>query len=170
MVLVLGGGTHDSTTLTAYSDANWAEDLDDRCSTSGYAFKLGQSTVSWSSKKQNTVAASSTEAEYMAASYCARQALWLCNLLEELGISTKNTLTTFYIDNKGAIDLTKEPRHHQRTKHIDVAHHFVRERAVEGSLNVIHLPTSEMLADEFTKPLARVPFEKMVKGLRVVQE
>jgi hypothetical protein len=163
MTLVLGGDTEAPTALSAYSDSNWAEDRDDRRSTSGYVLKLGDSTISWNSKKQTTVAASSTEAEYMAAAYCSRHILWVRNLLTELEV--KISPTPFFLDNKSSIDLTKESRHHQRTKHIDVAHHFVRERVEDHSLDVRYISTKEQLADGLTKPLSRMIFESMVNRL-----
>ena len=168
--LELGGSARGATQVRVYSDASWAEEIDDRHSISGYVVQLGQSVVSWSSKKQTTVATSSTEAEYMAASYSARHTVWVRNLLDEMGMDIKSWPTLFLIDNKGAIDLTKESRHHQRTKHIDVAHHFVREKVQSGDLEVTHCKSSEMLADGFTKALARPAFLKMKDNLRVVSE
>ena len=108
---------------------------------------------------------SSTEAEYMAAALCVRHIIWLHQLLLEIGANPDNLPTMLYLDNKGAIDLTKDSCHHQQTKHIDVSHHFIRERVEDGSLNIVYIPTSQMLADGFTKPLSRVPFEQMVSGL-----
>jgi len=90
---ILGGNPNYTLDLLAYTDASWAEDRDDRRSTSGYIVKMGDSTISWSSKKQTTVATSSCEAEYMAASYSARQVVWLRSLLSELGADLTNSPT-----------------------------------------------------------------------------
>src|SRR5262249_39008897 len=98
--LRLGGDISCATSLVAYSDANWAEDPEDRRSTSGYVIKLGNSVISWSSKKQATVATSSTEAEYMAAAYCTRHLIWLRSLLVDLGVDLTHSPTKLFIDNK----------------------------------------------------------------------
>lgn len=98
-----------------------------------------------------------------------RHGLWLRRLLTELGLDElEDSPTTLFIDNRSAIDLTKDNRNHPRTKHIDIIHHFIRERVEDGTFSVIHCPSAEMLADGFTKPLAREPFNKMVEGLGLV--
>ena len=146
----------DPDILTGYTDANWARDIDDYHSTSGYIFKLGDAVISWNSKKQATVATSSTEAEYIAVSHGAKQAVWLRQLLVHADIAGKPPPpTTFYVDNTGAISLTKEPRFHSRTRHIPIHYHFVRELVENNTLNIKYIPTADMLADGFTKPLAR---------------
>ena len=118
----------DPDILTGYTDTNWAHDIDDYHSTSGYIFKLGDAVISWNSKKQTTVATSSTEAEYITVSHGAKQAVWLRQLLDHVDIAGKPPPpTTFYIDNTGAISLAKEPRFHSRTRHIPIHYHFVRE-------------------------------------------
>ena len=150
--LVLGGKRNIR--LTGYTDADWANDPDRRRSISGYLFSLGGRVISWSSRKQQTVATSSCEAEYMAASYCTKEALWLRNLLEHLGIAQRNP-TTIYCDNQGAISLTKDASLHSRSKHIDVAHHFVRERVETNQVTFEYVPTHRMPADALTKPLTK---------------
>ena len=98
-----------------------------------------------------------------------RHGLWLRRLLIELGLDELETSpTTIFIDNRGAIDLTKDNRHHQRTKHIDIIHHFIRERVEDKTFAVTHCPSAEMLADGFTKPLPREPFSRMVDGLGLI--
>lgn len=150
--LVLGGKRNIR--LTRYTDADWANDPDRRRSISGYLFSLGGGVISWSSQKQQTVATSSCEAKYMAASYCTKEALWLRNLLEHLGIAQRNP-TTIYCDNQGAISLTKDASLHSRSKHIDVAHHFVRERVETNQVTFEYVPTHRMPADALTKPLTK---------------
>jgi transposase InsO family protein len=122
--LVLGG---KEISLSGWVDSDWASDRDDRRSIAGYMYSLGGGPISWSSKKQPTVATSSVEAEYMACAYGIKEALWLRSLLKLMDFEQK-TATSILCDNMGAIILTKDPTFHARTKHIDVAHHFIRER------------------------------------------
>ena len=146
--------------LFGYSDADWAGDVDTRRSTSGYVFQFGSSTVSWSSRKQSTVAKSSTEAEYVALSSATQEAVWLRRLMKDLG-RQMDAPTTIYEDNQGAIELAKNAKYHNRTKHIDICHDFVRERVVSNEIKVIYCPTEDMIADIMTKGLARPAFEKL---------
>jgi len=104
-----------------YMDSDWTNDPDQRRSISGYIFTLGGGAVSWSSKKQQTVAASSCEAEYMAAGHCTKEALWLRSLLSGLEIASLGP-TVLHCDNQGTISLTKDTSYHARSKHIDVTH------------------------------------------------
>ena len=150
----------DTDTLSGYSDADWAGDLDTRRSTSGYLFMIGGATVSWSSKKQATVAKSTTEAEYVALSFAAQEAIWLRRLMADIGFGDVNP-TVILEDNNGAIDLSKNPKHHNRTKHIDIAYHFTRERVESKELSIQYCHTSDMVADAFTKGIGRVQFEKL---------
>ena len=113
--------------VIGYSDADWAGDLDTCRSTSGYVYQIGQSAVSWCSKRQTTVAKSTTEAEYVALNQATQEAVWLRHLLADLGYSM-NSPTTVFEDNQGAIELSKNAKFQNRTKHIDVAYHFVREK------------------------------------------
>jgi hypothetical protein len=152
--LTLGGAGGGAVELSGYCDADWAGDLDTRRSTTGYAFSLGRGTVSWCSKRQPTVALSSTEAEYMSASQAAREALWLRRLMADLGFGPVGA-TTIRCDNQGALALAKNPVHHQRTKHIDVQHHFIRELVEQGTVQLVYCATDDMVADVLTKPLPR---------------
>ena len=146
--------------LFGYSDADWAGDVDTRRSTSGYVFQIGSGTVSWSSRKQQTVAKSSTEAEYVALSSATQEAVWLRRLMKDLG-RQMDAPTTIYEDNQGAIELAKNAKFHNRTKHIDICHHFVRETVVSNEIRVIYCPTEDMIADIMTKGLAKLTFEKL---------
>ena len=130
--------------MFGYSDADWAGDVDTRRSTSDYVFQIGSSTVSWSSRKQATVAKSSTEAEYVALSSATQEAVRLRRLMEDLGGRQMDAPTTIYEDNQGAIELAKNAKYHNRTKHIDICHHFVRERVVSNEIQVIYCPTGDM--------------------------
>ena len=158
----------DGNKLVGFSDSDWAGDVDTRRSTSGYTFHVGNSLVSWSSKKQATVAKSSTEAEYVALSFATQEAVWLRRLLESINCS-ETTPTTIFEDNQGAIDLSRNPKHHNRTKHIDISFHFTRERVASKEVNVEYCPTSEMTADIMTKALPRVTFEKLREYMGVVK-
>ena len=146
--------------LRGYSDADWAGDFDTRRSTSGYAFKIGNATVSWSSKRQATVAKSTAEAEYVALSYATQEAVWLRQLLNDVGFGT-NSPTIIFEDNNGAIDLSRNAKYHSRTKHIDISHHFVRERVKSKEIDVVHCPSKDMVADVLTKGIPRVQFYKL---------
>ena len=154
------GGSHIE--LMGYCDADWAGDANDRRSTTGYAFILGDGVVSWSSKRQPTVALSTTEAEYMAASHCTREAIWLRQLMADVRCKQVGG-TLVMCDNQGAIALAKNPVHHARTKHIDVQHHFVREKVERGLIRLEYCPTEDMVADVLTKALARERHERLRK-------
>ena len=122
--------------------------------------------MSWSSRRQATVAKSSTEAEYVALSMATQEAVWLRRLLSDVGLQV-DTATTIYEDNQGAIDLSKNPKHHNRTKHIDVSFHFTRERMAAKEIDVSYIPTEHNLADVMTKGLGKVPYEKFREWLGV---
>jgi hypothetical protein len=143
-----------SVELSGWCDADWANDKDTRRSVSGYIFSIGDGVISWQSKRQPTVAMSSTEAEYMAASSATREALFLHQLLSELGYNQPSV--TLYCDNQSCISLSNNPAYHQRTKHIDVHHHFIREKVERGQIILKYMPTEEMVADALTKPLPPV--------------
>ena len=152
--------------LIGYSDSDWAGDMETRHSTSGYVFKVYGNTVSWSSKKQNTVAKSTTEAEYVALSHATQEAIWLRRLLTDIREILDNASTIFE-DYCGAIELSKNPRFHERTKHIDVSYHFVREQVKLNNIIVKYCPTQDMLADVMTKGLAKDTFQKFRDKLDV---
>ena len=138
-------------TLEAYCDADYAGDIDTRRSTTGYVFILNGGAISWSSRLQPTVAASTTEAEYMAAAYSIKEGLWLRTLLRDLGMDIGTI--TIYADNQSAIKLLKNPVFSMRSKHIDVIYHFARERVALKDFAFKYIPTTEMIADALTKPL-----------------
>jgi len=140
--------------LIGYSDAYLAGDCDDRKSTSGAFFFLGQSPVSWQSQKQRVVVLSSCEAEYIAGATAACQGVWLSRLLADL-VNVKAVAPLLYIDNKSALALAKNPVLHERSKHIDVCFHFIRDCINNGTLETDYVRTGDQLADLLTKPLPR---------------
>jgi len=160
--LQLGGGTQ--VLLSGYCDADWAGDLDERKSTTGYAFYIGDGLVSWNSKRQPTVALSTAEAEYMSAAQAAKEALWLKQLLGELGF-TQSQPVMIRSDNQGCIALTKNPAYHSRTKHIDIRHHFIRDTVDAGDIELQYCATDNMVADVLTKALAKDKHEKHTGAL-----
>jgi ribonuclease HI len=131
-------------TLEAYCDADYAGDIDTRRSTTAYVFTLGGGAISWSSRLQPTVAASTTEAEYMAAAYAIKEALWLRTLLSELGLDSEPI--TIYADSQSAIKLLKNPVLSMRSKHIDVIYHFARERVARKDVSFSYIRTDDMVA------------------------
>jgi hypothetical protein len=142
--------------LIGYTDADWAGDIDDRRSTTGYTFIVGGGSVTWNSRKQQTVALSTTEAEYMSLAEAAKEATWIRTFLFELGFGpVENVATRIYSDNQGCIALSKKPTYHSRTKHIDVRYHFIRDAIENGTFDVIHISTDDMVADVLTKGLSR---------------
>ena len=146
--------------LVGYSDSSHNIDEDDGRSTTSYVFYLDNCPISWCSQKQDTVALSSCEAEFMAATEAAKQAIWLQDLLEEVsGTSSKKVVVK--IDNKSAIALTKNPVFHGRSKHIHKRYHFIRECIENEQVDVQHVPGSEQNADILTKALGRIKFKEM---------
>lgn len=154
----------DKKSVQGYVDADWGNCSNDRRSYTGYVFIFNGGPVSWDSKKQRTVALSTTEAEYMGLSEVAKEAIYLRGLLSELGLEEAMDITV-YNDNMSAIKLSKNPGFHGRTKHIDIRHHFVRECVERKVLSVQHMATDKMPADILTKGLSRLKHNLCVKVL-----
>jgi hypothetical protein len=144
-------GKQSDLDLIGYADADFAGDRMDRKSTSGTCQFLGGSLVSWSSRKQTSVALSTTEAEYVAAGSCCTQILWMIQSLNDYEIRFRNV--PIMCDNTSAIMISKNPVLHSRTKHIEIRHHFIRDHIEKGEIELIHIDTKEQIADIFTKPL-----------------
>ncbi|KAL2585495.1 hypothetical protein AAZV13_13G001300 [Glycine max] len=155
--------------LLAYTDNDYAGDLDDRKSTSGYVFLLCSAAVSWSSKKQPIVSLSTTEAEFIGAASCACQAIWLKRVLGKL-CKMQDQATVIRCDSSSAIKLSKNPVMHGRCKHIDVRLHFLRDLTKAGTIKMMHCGTQEQVADIMTKPLKLDTFLKLRRSLGMCSE
>lgn len=155
--------------LVIYSDADWASDKTDRKSTSGNVAMLYNGPVSWGSRKQRSVATSSTESEYMAMSMCAKQGQWIAQVLRDMGypeyIGDTPTTVDTRGDNQGALALIKNPHLHERSKHIDICYHFIRDLEEKRRIAVRYIPTEDMIADGLTKPLQATAFQKFKNQL-----
>nr|AAV31277.1 putative polyprotein [Oryza sativa Japonica Group] len=152
--------------LVGYSDPDYAGCKVDRKSTSSSCQMLGRSLVSWSSKKQNSVALSTAETEYVSAGSCCAQLLWMKQTLLDYGISF--TKTPLLCDNDGAIKIANNPVQHSRTKHIDIRHHFLRDHVAKCDIVISHIRTEDQLADIFTKPLDETRFCKLRNELNII--
>lgn len=150
------------TPLTGWSDSDWGGDSTRR-STSGFIFNLGSGMITWSAKRQPTVALSTCEAELIGQTQATKEAIWLRSLLKELG-HEQVSATVIYGDNQGAIALSKNPHgYHARSKHIDIQHKFVTEKVLSKEVEILWTDTAHQVADGLTKPLSREPFLRFRK-------
>ncbi|XP_057505369.1 uncharacterized mitochondrial protein AtMg00810-like [Actinidia eriantha] len=138
--------------VEVFVDADWAGCLNDRRSTSGYCSFVFGNLVTWRSKKQPVVARSSAEAELRSTALGICEALWLKQLLEELHIPQQSPII-IWCDNKAAISISHNPVHHDRTKHVEIDRHFIKEKIDEGILKISYVPTTQQAADILTKAL-----------------
>ena len=146
--------------LQGYTDSDWAGDIDTRRSTAGYVFNIGSAAISWSSKRQATVSLSTCEAEYKGQTQATKEAIWLQEFLRHIhpDLDFTSGATVIYGDNQGAIAMAKNPQFHARSKHIEIQHHFVREKVAEGKVDMKFVPTNRQVADGLTKALCRDKF------------
>ncbi|GKF84303.1 hypothetical protein Tco_0249201, partial [Tanacetum coccineum] len=145
-----------------YADSNHARDYVDRKSTSGVCTFMGCCLTSWFSKKQTALAISTTEAEYVSVGKACQQALI------DYGIRLDNI--PIICDNKGAIDLSKNPVQHSRTKHIEIRHHFLRDNVQKLNISLEKVSSDDNIADILTKPLKREPFNYLRLGLGMMEQ
>ena len=143
-----------------FSDADWGGDLDTRRSTSGYVFHFGGAATTWRSKLQACVALSTAEAEYVALAGTVQESLWLQQLLSDLQGKPADPMVIFE-DNQSTMSMSKNPKFHGRSKHIDIKYHFTREQVSNGKIVLKYCKTSEMTADFLTKGLNGEQFEKL---------
>lgn len=154
--------------LTAFVDADWGGDIDDRRSYTGEVFMLANGPISWGAHKQKSVALSTMEAEYMALSDATREIIYLRRLLNHMKFDELiEGQTTIYCDNQSAINLSKNQVYHGRSKHIDLRYHFSREAQERGDIMIKYLPTERMTADILTKGLHGPKHEACIKLLNM---
>ena len=128
--------------LVGYSNSDWCGDIDDRKSISGYVFFMGNTTFTWLSKKQPIVTLSTCEVEYVIVFWCVCHAIWLRNLLSKMELKQLG-VTVIQVDNKSTIDLAKNPVNNERSKHIDIRFHFIRDHVKEGSVELLHVASHD---------------------------
>jgi hypothetical protein len=149
---------------SGYVDSDYAGDIATAKSTSGYIFFIAGGPFTWRSKLQTIIAQSTTEAEYIALNLASKEAVYIIALLKELGYYNQ-TKFPIYVDNKSAIDLSENPVFHERTKHINVKYHYIRNLINSGIIDVIYINTEEQKADGFTKPLEKVKYKKFLNQI-----
>lgn len=150
------GNSGSYTSVTGFTDADYAGCLETRRSRSGFVFLLNGGPICWSSQKQSIVALSTAEAEYIALTHGTKEALWLRQMLKDLEYPCESI--PIYVDNQSAIKQAKNTEFHKRSKHIDVRYHFVREVVNQKEIEIAYVESKEQLADIFTKPLAKQQF------------
>jgi len=158
----------EASELVGYSDSDHAGDLEKRKSTTGVVFFLGGNAITWTSQKQRVVSLSSCESEYIAAATGACQGVWLSRLVADLTCCATKKFQLL-IDSKSALELSKNPVYHERSKHIDTRYHYIRECIGSGMVEVNHVSSDNQLADILTKPLGRIRFVEMRQRLGVIR-
>jgi hypothetical protein len=153
--------------VVGYCDADWGSDHSDRRSVTGISFFVDDSLVSWISRRQTTVALSSTEAEYLSLSDAVKEAIWLKGMLAEL-TGKEQSAVTIYGDNQGCLKLAETDSYHSRTKHIDIRAHFLREVIERGDVALEYVRTEDMTADVMTKGLNEIAHNRHCEGLGII--
>ena len=149
-----------------YTDSDFQSDIDSRKSTSGSVFTLGGGAIVWRSIKQNCIADSTMEAEYVAASETAKEEVWLCKFLSDLEVvPNMDKPLTLFCDNSGAVANSKEPRSHKRSKHTHRKYHVIRDFVKKQEVLVMKIASENNLADPFTKTLPAKTFESHLEGM-----
>lgn len=166
--LMFGSKGSKDNGLVAYADSAYANSAKSR-STTGFVFMINGAPIAWSSRKQSITAQSTTEAEYMAVSEAAKQAIWVRHFLHAIGKGSiyHDAPTTIYEDNRGAINIADNPINHPKTKHIAVRYHAIRDHINNGEVRLEHLATDSMLADGLTKATHHVKHGEFIEGLGI---
>ncbi|MCH79442.1 copia protein, partial [Trifolium medium] len=152
--------------LQGFSDADWVGCLDSRRSISGQCFLLGRSLISWRTKKQLTVSRSSSEAEYRALAAATCEMQWILYLFKDLQVKSSK-LHVLFCDNQSALHIAANPVFHERTQHLDIDCHIVREKLNSGMMKLLLVSSKNQLADFFTKPLLHQPFNILLCKLEL---
>jgi hypothetical protein len=155
--------------LVVYTDVDWAVCPDTRRSTSGYVVFLGDNLIAWFAKRQTVVSRSSAKVEYRAVANGVAEATWLTQLLHELQAASSRC-TLVYCDNISAVYLSTNPIQHQRTKHVEIDLHFIRENVAIGQVHVLHVPTTSQFANIFTNDLPYSVFNKFQSSLNIYND
>ena len=163
--ILYGDSDKNSCQVSGFVDSDFAADLDKRRSITGYVFILNGGAVSWKASLQSVVALSTTEAEYIALTEAVKEAKWLSGLVFEFGL--KQDSVCIGCDSSSAIQLCKNPKYHERTKHIDVRLHFVRVEIANGVVNVVKVPTQTNPADILTKVVPAIKFRNSLNLIGV---
>jgi hypothetical protein len=161
-------GDHDFT-LSGYTDADWAGSVVDRKNTSECCFSLGSAMILWQSRKQSSIALSTTEAKYIAACSASCEAIWLRKLLIGL-FNLEMRATAILCDNQSYIKMTENHVFHNKSKHIEIHYHFIRDMVQRGALKLQYISMDEQVADMLTKALSRVKFEHFQDKLGIVRK
>ena len=157
---------HGHLNIDGYSDADWAGNVTDRKFTSGYFTFMGGNLVTWRSKKQNVVALSSAEAEFRGMTKGICELLWLRKLLTELGYKPTSTMNLF-CDNKAAIAIAQNPVQHDRTKHVEVDRHFIKQKLEAKVFQFPFVKSEDQLADMLTKAISSKAFHNSLDQLGI---
>ena len=157
-------GSQNPTSLVGFTDLDWANCLNTRRSVGGHTYSLGSGAISWQARKKKTVATSSCKAEYTTAFKASKECIWLQTLLDSIN-HTPTTPTTICCDYNAAINLSEDPTLHDRVKHIDIKHHFLREHVQSNEISLSYINTNDNVADIFTKALDTNKFIRLHRFL-----